>query len=230
MSITHHGTSRFLSSPVLPGAYVSAILALNPVAYYRMNDPYGATMVDSSGNHNNGVYSGTVAFRQVSLITKDVTARSVSLDGITGHATGPALPSVVDSFTLECWAHPLSITELGGLISLGGGSGYMRFTNASIEVLNSNVASIATSLLTLPNNSTNHIVYTKNGANVHIYLNGGDQTGTVANSTAVASSTTLIGCDVGPSSFFTGNLQEVAIYNYALSAAQVQTNYNNGTA
>ena len=72
-----------------------------------------------------------------------------------------------------------------------------------------------------------HIVATKNGAAVRIYIDGVDVTGVVTNRTLTDGSAPLIlGARRGTSSaFLDGFLDEVAIYKSILSPAQVVAHY-----
>jgi len=71
-----------------------------------------------------------------------------------------------------------------------------------------------------------HVVAVKSGAIVTLYIDGVDRTGTVTNRTIANTSTALnIGRDTAGSEYFPGLIDEVAIYNVALSAALVQQHF-----
>ena len=76
-----------------------------------------------------------------------------------------------------------------------------------------------------------HVVATKNGAAVHLYIDGVDRTGTVTNATLTATTNPLaIGQNVsGTSPSLDANYDDFAVYNVALGAAQVQRHFSIGT-
>lgn len=47
--------------------YVDSVLALSPLAYYRMTESAGTTLVDSSNNARHGTYSNSPAFGTASI-------------------------------------------------------------------------------------------------------------------------------------------------------------------
>lgn len=76
----------------------------------------------------------------------------------------------------------------------------------------------------------NHMCGTYDGTTMRLYVNG-VSVATLARSGAITSSTGIftIGCDASSSTtraeYFTGSIEEVRIYNRALSAGEVQTVY-----
>lgn len=83
--------------------------------------------------------------------------------------------------------------------------------------------------------NTYHCVCTKTGSTVKLYINGSDVTGSVSNQTFTDNAHPLL---VGVFNFngsafagtyYDGIIDEVAIYNVALSAATVTAHYTAGT-
>jgi len=88
------------------------------------------------------------------------------------------------------------------------------------------VAVICNSTIALVENSWYHVVYTKNGASSHIYINGVDRTDTVTNQTLVnVASDLVIAQDYGLGFPWYGALSEVAFYPTELSQARVLAHY-----
>jgi hypothetical protein len=71
---------------------------------------------------------------------------------------------------------------------------------------------------------------TGSGSGLKIYINGvDDTTGQSGTVTDISNSiNTMIGSSAGLASFFSGNIDEVAIFDYALSANQIQQDIYNG--
>ena len=72
-----------------------------------------------------------------------------------------------------------------------------------------------------------HVVVTKSGPAVHLYIDGVDVTGKVSNRTIADTSGTL-SIGAGAASTFRGVIDEAAVYNYALSPDQVARHYAAG--
>lgn len=89
-------------------AFVDAVTALGPVAYYRMGEASGTTLVDSVAG-NNGTYSGGVTLGVPGLVGDADTA--AQFDGSTGKAVIP-YGAWMDtaSFSLVLVAKPSAIT------------------------------------------------------------------------------------------------------------------------
>jgi hypothetical protein len=135
---------------------------------------------------------------------------------------------VADTFSLEAWIRP-TVTS-GGIASLGTGGGALRMASGQLSAGCTGVAVTVTSgSVTMAAGSVNHCVYTKAGAAQHLYLNGVDVTTVVASATAAAATLIYVGNNPGDP-LFTGTIDEVAVYDYPLTAAQVAANYNNGIA
>src|SRR5262249_3923778 len=78
-----------------------------------------------------------------------------------------------------------------------------------------------------PANTWSYLTATYDGAHVRLYVNG-TQVGSVAHTGAIATSTTplQIGGDSLYGQRFVGLIDEVRVYNTALTAAQIQTDMN----
>ena len=80
--------------------YVATIQGDTPLAFYRLNEQSGSTAYDSSGNGNNGGYSGTVDMGQPALLKGDISATSVSFPvGQVSESATWSNPAV----SAECW-------------------------------------------------------------------------------------------------------------------------------
>jgi hypothetical protein len=113
-----------------------------------------------------------------------------------------------------------------GYFSTGGGNEFALWNNS---INNWNAAYSATSLST---NTWQYLVGTFDGRYLRIFING-TQTGvtdlgTSGNTIGYASDNTYIG-EYGASLYhFSGLIDDVRVYNRALSAAEVQALYNAG--
>jgi hypothetical protein len=113
------------------------------------------------------------------------------------------------------------------VLSKGTGSWQLSFVENKLTLTKSGSGTIATAnVSTTDITGFHHVVATKSGPNVKLYIDGIDRTGTVTNRTIGDTSTALnIGRNTAGSEYFPGLIDEVAIYSVALSPAQVQLHF-----
>lgn len=203
-----------LSAPAIvtvPSAYQARVLDDGASAYW----PLGTTAEDLvAGNH--GTISGGVTLNQPG-VTDDGTA--MVFNGTTGKITtaSVAIPSAA---TIECWfntaAGPVraAFTDSGTTIGLGTSGGAKLYLSSAAGVFYGARAVTA--------GLWHHAAYVLTGTTVTIYLDGVlDATGAYARSGDSGAGT--IGADA--STFWSGALQDVAIYDRALTLAEIAAHY-----
>ncbi|HMC68188.1 MAG TPA: LamG-like jellyroll fold domain-containing protein, partial [Mycobacteriales bacterium] len=90
----------------------------------------------------------------------------------------------------------------------------------------STVADVAVSTVAVADTTKWHyLVATKDGASVHLYVDGADVTGAVSNQAMVDNTEPLAIGQSSSGAWFNGTIDEVALYNVALTAAQVASQY-----
>jgi len=220
-------------------AYRNTVLLGSPVAYWRFGEASGTTAADASGNLNNGTYGGSFALGQSGAITGDPnTAVRFMGSPSTGDVTVPDSASLHygDSVTYEAWVKLLSLppsTSSGAnIMTKNVGTMLMRIYPSGVLALRqSGGGEIAHSTVALnADGKYHHLVGTKTGSSVHIYIDGADVTGTVANQTLTNSTQQLvIGHNPASSNDgLDGYIDEVAVYSHALTAAEVSARYAAG--
>jgi PKD repeat protein len=222
------GTNNVAASPI---AVTVGTGGTGLVAAYGFEEASGSTTSDASGKNNNGTISGAswvtsgrfgnaLQFNGSSMVT---VADSASLDLTTG-------------MTLEAWVYPTALsatwtdiiykdpdayflmgsTPQAQAPDLGGTFGQNVYGNA------------------LPLNSWSHIAGTYDGATMKFYVNvvlvgSRAQTGSISTTTGQLS----IGGDPSSGQYWQGRIDEVRIYNRALSQTEVHNDMNvpvSGTA
>ena len=211
--------------------YNTTILADNPTAYWRLDEASGSSAADSKGS-NTGTYSAGVTKNQAGA-TADGDA-AIDLNGTSGYISVPdasPLRLADGPFSLEAWVNrpTLGQTFPGDqeqVFDKTDGGYQINIASNVIYFDQAGIGSIAHATVAM-GTGWHHIVATKNGASVHIYLDGVDVTSAVTNRTLTDGSAPLIlGARRGTSSaFLDGFLDEVAIYKSALSPAQVAAHY-----
>ncbi len=225
--------------------YAQTVLADGPIGYWRLDEPLGATVAkDSSGHGNDGTYVGGVALQAKGAIAGD-SDTAATFDGATGWVdVGAAFPftgTVACSF--EVWAMTTADDDYRSMLSrddnaTGPSVGYLMYIEPSsnpyynFERVTAGQKSIAEGTVTqVVPNTWQHVVATFDGTKVVLYVNGvvGD---TESNTFSVQASTHdfVIGAEEGgQTAWWEGPLDEVAVYDYALTQTQVQHHYAVGT-
>ena len=230
-------------------SYSTVILNDTPIGYWRLGEPGTATFAeDSSGNlptTHNGVYSRGVVSGQPGAINGDPTTSAqfdygTSWVDVLVTASGDWPFDLVNNFTLEAWvinAGQLSpgsgrIVSNGDPGNIGFGFGILpdgrtRFTTFGVKDYDSD-------LTIVPQDSAwHHLVVVFDAGNAATFYLDGVLTDSINGPGPVKSAAKqdlMIGRNpVNPSqNFFNGNIQEVAIYNYPLTDAQIAAHYNAG--
>jgi hypothetical protein len=200
---------------------------------------------DRSGQGNNGYFIGGATS---SAKTIGKVGQALGLNGTSGYVGVPDSNSLTPStanLTVSSWVNLTTIPASGApgivskRISAGVGDEYNLFywiggTNGTGFYARINGdqtgGTYAYYTITPPIGTWIHITTVYNGASIKLYYNGqpagtnGTKTGTITNSTGLLN----IGALQPGSGFFNGKIDEVRIYNRALSAAEVGQLYNLG--
>jgi hypothetical protein len=211
--------------------YANAVLSDQPIAYLRLGESAGPTAADEKKLYH-GTYSGAVTFGQPGALLGD---------GNTGVQLGTSgfveLNDVLDLagsvFSIEAWVKPNKLGVERGIVTKLGTTGYALILTANDKVqlhVNNTGAEAIASNATVPLGSFTHVVGVWDAQNAYIYFNG-QQVGTVPVSLKPPDTNAHlgIGCLFSgsnqPFGFLDGTIDEVAIYDKALTQARVQAHY-----
>ena len=202
--------------------YADVVGGDGPVSFWRLGEASGTTAADAIGP-NPGSYKGGVTLAQPGAVGGDTAA---SLNGTSGYLTIPDSPSLHtgDNFTVELWLKPARLGANQGLVTKGG---YLIALDNTNHVIfrKPNVGTITTSTTAIADTATfHHIAVTKAGPATHIYIDGQDRTGPVANRT-ITDTTQPLQFGTG-NGYLTGTLDELALYPRALTPTQITNHYN----
>jgi RHS repeat-associated protein len=206
------------------------------VAAYGFEEPSGSSVTDSSGTGNSGTISG--ATRTAS----GKNGSALDFDGVDDLVTVPDANSLdlTTGMTLEAWVRPaqfdsstwrtILFKEAPGwfvweLYAHTGG----QSTFPSLFAYPSGIEYTATGTTTLPLNTWSHVSGTFDGGNLRLYV-GGTLVATIAAPGSFANTTgpvTMGGNSVWPE-WLNGRLDDVRIYNRALSQTEIQADMNTG--
>ncbi len=201
------------------------------VSYWRLGEAAGSTACDSVGSNPGGYQPGTTLGATGGLSGDPDTA--VRFDGVNGSANVPAAASlnVGDRFTIEGWVkrERTGVTET--IASKQNNGWLLEFNDTDqLTLRKSTVADVVSSTATVTDTSWHQVAATKDGASVHLYLDGQDVTGPVLSPQTMADNTQPLAIgDSISSSYLQGTIDELALYDLALTSNQIATHYTTAT-
>ena len=217
--------------------YADTINADNPIGYWRFED-LSTIAVDEIGSNDGNLGVGTTSGTSV---VSD-SSQSADFDGGSDSAitipTDSSIKPTGDKLSVEAWINTADGTsdtrriiefENGGpWIILGVKNGVVRWT------IDTGSPTDLDGTIRVDDGNDHHIVGTYDGTTMRIYVNGTEDVNTSksGNIDWTSGDDVVIGSDNPKqnSKTFNGQIDEVAIYDSALTAAQVSDHYNAGTA
>ncbi|HNA88654.1 MAG TPA: Ig-like domain-containing protein [Anaerolineales bacterium] len=233
-------TDTIILGAVAPTSdYSNAVISDNPVSYWRHAEPSGTAAFDNQGI-NHGSYVNSPALASTGLIASDPSNTAVSMDGVDDHvkvyAADNSSLNTGSAVTLEAWIKPTTIPATGtqATIVARAGSYALRLNGNKLQfvVVQSNwTEKIAEAPAgTIVAGQKYHVVGTFNGTTLKLYVNGVLK-GSLNYSGTVTPQTwgLFIGLwDETALRPFAGTIDEVALYNQALSESRIITHYDVG--
>jgi hypothetical protein len=196
------------------------------VAAYAFDAGSGTTAVDSSGKGNTGTLSNAT------WTSAGKFGSALSFNGTNARVNVPDSSSLhlTTAMTLEAWVNPSTVSSAWrDVIYKGNDNYYLEGTSTSSGVpagggTLGGAGAAAFGSGALPVNTWTHLAVTYDGSTIRVFVNG-SQVGSQAATGAITSSTSQlqIGGDSVFSQYFKGSIDDVRVYNAALTAAQVQT-------
>jgi hypothetical protein len=196
------------------------------VAAYGFEEGSGATVTDQSGNGNTGTISGAT------WTTAGRFGNALSFDGVNDWVTVNDAPSLdlTTGMTLEAWLYP---TAGGGWRTavMKEQSGHLAYALDASSSTNQPRGEVFTTSdfgavgpAALPLNTWTHLATTYDGATLRLYVNSALVSSTAVSGTIVTSGQPLrIGGNAVWGEYFAGLIDEIRIYNRALSQAEIQS-------
>jgi len=218
-----------------PTSYASVVGADRPVGWWRLGETSGTTAANQAGG-SAGTYAGGYTLNQPSLLATDMVDRAVAFNGSTGRVSVPN-GSVLQlrTLSLEAWIKPTSLPSSGSFRSVmtKAESYSLQFNGPRLEftiIQSGTRRRLQTPSGVIIAGGTYHVVGTFDGTTQRLYVNGTQvASAALSGSASVTSNPLVIGSWDGASEFFSGTIDEPAVYNAVLSAAQVAAHYRAGT-
>lgn len=204
------------------------------VGAWSFNEGTGATANDTSGNANHG------SIFQATWYTTGKFGKALAFDGSNDMVTVNDTPSLdlTNKMTLEAWVRPTATSGWRTILMKENGTNELSYgmyaresTNRPSGWLRVNPTSGSSQSVgatpALATNTWSHMALTYDGSAMRLYVNGTlraskNQTGNMYTS----SSPLRFGGNAVWGEYFAGQLDEIRIYNRALSQPEIQTDMN----
>jgi hypothetical protein len=202
-----------------------------PVAAYSFNQLTGTTLTDVAGNHDgtleggpawrfSGKYGRALEFDGTNDLVKIADANDLDLTG---------------AFTLEAWVRPDTLTagtviqkaqssseSIWGYWLNAGRTATEGKPSTTVGKPGTLIEAIGTSAT--PTGAWTHLAATSDGSTLRLYVNGSQVASTAAVPVAETNGQLKIGS--GITGWFDGTIDELRIYNVALSQARIEVDRN----
>ncbi|MBI5532341.1 MAG: LamG domain-containing protein [Deltaproteobacteria bacterium] len=219
--------------------YAPAVLADDPIGYWRFGELAGPLAKDSSLSKIDGTYVGLVAFGATGAIVSDPDP-AILLNGSQPHVTfGDQFDfQGLQPFSVEAWIRPSAIDndyrrllaketvdsqgKQGYFLTVQqAGLGFERWTDNQACAITGDVPSMV---------EFTHVVGTFDGATMILYMNGVSVgTSPCSHNLIDHANPFVVGATSAESfNFYGGVVDEVAVYDKPLSAIRVKAHYDAG--
>ena len=197
------------------------------VGWWKLDETSGATAANAAGTPN-GTTSGGPTWGAGRI------SNALTFDGVNDVLTIPSTSALATSYyTVSLWVKPGALNTSAlfehsrysqnwyGIFIVSPGRIHMRITDYD---------TLETSAAVLKTGSWQHIAVTFNGIDAIIYLNGVVvQSGTYSHVESPSANTTTIGSNAD-NERYTGAIDDIRVFNRALSPAEILTIYNGCTS
>ncbi|HLP20435.1 MAG TPA: LamG-like jellyroll fold domain-containing protein, partial [Chitinophagales bacterium] len=188
-----------------------------------------------SGNGINfTINASSLSNGQYTLGYESETPRALTFSAPSAqYVTVPASASITSGSvaTVEAWINPLATqydATYNGILSVGprstcSNSLLLSINSSLVPTMASWCADITNGTVPLTANVWNHLAVVVNGTSVNFYINGNlTQSATLSATPNFLTGQLNIGCTDNPGRHFNGKIDEVRVWNTALSQAQIQ--------
>ena len=233
-----------------PATVAADVLASGPVAYWRLGEAAGTVFTNAGaiastgdGTGSGGLTLGVAGPQSPAYKGLETTNRGVRFDGATGKIETGYTPDLnpATAFTVEFWARPTSFTT-GNRCPVSsinytptGRAGYLFYQSAASQWEfrvgrgdSTNFVGLAAGGA-VQTSTWQHIVGVCDGASVRLHVNGVQVSSNLLTGGFVPNATEKfrLGCTgaTNAPSWFAGDLDEVALFNRALSASEISNRY-----
>ncbi len=222
-------TMSFATAP--RARYRAAVMALDPIGYWRLGEATGTVARDEMGA-NNGAYVNSPTLGVAGLLTGDSDTAARFAAASSQYVTIPYAAALHpgDVISISVWFKRAG-SGVNDVIWDNGANDAEVWIYAADDHLyfsKESSSNLFMSTATITDTNVHHVVVTKNGATTIVYYDGAVMAGSGANDTLVGAGTVSTIGRAGFGGFFGGTIDEPAIWDRALTAAEVAGLYAAG--
>lgn len=239
--------ATFTSSNILKASatYSQTVLGTSGlVSFWRLGEALATSPMTDSFGTNNGTYFGTPTMAAAGALAGDSNT-AVQFNGTSQYAT--AARQIQDNFSIEFW---FKSSQVAGTTCIQWWDG-LRLVDAEVGGANSDfgVSLCAGKIIggvgsnsdvsivtpgTYNNGAWHHVVFTrtKSPAAMQLYVDGAFVIAGTPNNTGSLTASSILSfgrAQSGGSYYYSGLLDEVAVYGSVLSGATISSHYQSGT-
>ncbi|MBX7135011.1 MAG: Ig-like domain-containing protein [Fimbriimonadaceae bacterium] len=203
------------------------------VAAYGFNEGSGSTLTDLSGNGNTG------AITNATWSSSGKYGKALSFNGTNSLVTinDSASLDLTNGMTIEAWVKPSTVSGWRSVVVKERPSNlaYSLYTSESTSrpsaYINTGGANQPAKGSRLSTSAWTHVAATYNGSSLRFYVNGElAETKSVSGNLVTSDSVLRIGGNSVWGQYYSGMIDEIRIYNHALSQSAIRTDMNTPVA
>lgn len=203
------------------------------IGYWPMDEGTGTVAYDMAGSVSSGTWSGTKDGTSGYYSAGKVGTFAGHFDGSTNYIISNLFSTItrMGTYSFSAWIYPTNINPADHANifenSLGSGdrNGMSIYSN-NIRFGYYNGSTWVGASGPITANTWSYVVGVDTDGTVKIYINGVLQSGTANPYAYYGDGGMLLGFSPGSGIYFTGLLDDVRVYNRALSSAEIQAIYN----
>jgi hypothetical protein len=234
---THQLSARARDAAGNPATAVDVVVTVsnaapppspNLIAAYAFEEGAGTTTADATGKSHTGTLSGAT------WTTAGKNGKALSFNGVNSYVSAADANDLdlTNGMTLEAWVRPSALSGWNTVVMKEGSATTLAYSlyahdNSpwpSNTIRIGNVDRVAAGTSPLPLNTWTHLAATYDGTTMRLFVNGVQVGARAQTGNIVVSTRTLrIGGNSVWGEYFNGLIDDVRIYNRALTAAEIQT-------
>jgi hypothetical protein len=205
------------------------------VGHWRFDEGNGTSVMDETGSGNDGTMSGGITWLKSgfpgAMFTNPGALRFDGVDGIIDLASFKNLPALDAKKSLSVWINFAAYPATGsrpvigfGDSKTGGARLKLGLKGNQIAVWKGDASVVVGAAAAV--GAWHHVVYTFDGTTNHMFVDGADK----GNSTTSSDSAAMTQAHIGSfgTEHFAGDVDDLRVYNRALSAAEVMALHGGG--
>lgn len=210
----------------------------SPVGYWKFDDGSGTSAGDSSGGGHTGTLASGPTWQSEDMC---VSGKCLKFDGVDDNVTMGTGPNYfpMSSFSICSWVRTPGLAAgmgYNGIISMTYGLTLSLNSTGGIfsRVHNGTSVIDRTTTASLNDNGWHQVCLTHDGTNRRVYIDGDliDTYASAWNGSPGFTNTVTVGCEINSCAVrrFNGFIDEVKVYPYDRTAAQIKADYSAGKA